>query len=62
MAHKNIRSLSYRKEFEPNLFEQISEKTLQGEHLTEFKKRQIEQQNLQEKTPEDAQLKPMGAP
>lgn len=40
----------------------ISEKTLQGEHLTEFKKHQIEQQNLQEKTPEDAQLKPMGAP
>jgi len=29
MAHKNIRSLSYRKEFEPNLFEQISEKSLQ---------------------------------
>lgn len=40
----------------------ISENTLQGEHLSEYKKRQIQDQELHSQAPDDAQLKPMEAP
>ena len=40
----------------------ISENTLQGEHISEYKKRQIQGQELHSQAPDDAQLKPMEAP
>ncbi|WWP45360.1 monovalent cation/H+ antiporter subunit D [Acinetobacter sp. KS-LM10] len=38
----------------------ISDKTLQGEHISEYKQRQIEQRQLElEQSPDDSKLKPM---
>ncbi len=40
----------------------ISPETLKGEHLSEYKQRQILEQDAEEQQPDDTQLKPMEAP